>query len=156
MMCTSTEFPAVPGTYVLWFSIPDTLTVEAGCLGAVTLPAGPLAYVGSARGPGGLRARLRRHLRPDKPRHWHIDYVTVVVPVVAIWFSTAAERLECVWAQRLIRQPGVTVPAAGFGASDCGCVAHLLAVPAAQLRLLWDGLDQPHVVSDDLAFNFSA
>jgi len=32
-------------------------------------------YIGSAFGPGGVRARMLRHLRADKPKHWHIDYL---------------------------------------------------------------------------------
>ncbi len=156
-MCNlqTVEFPAAAGTYVLWFSLPDALTIQAGRLGGVTLPAGVVAYVGSARGPGGLRARLRRHLRADKPLHWHIDYLTVVVPVAAIWFSTAAERLECAWAQCIAAQPGVTIPAMRFGASDCTCGAHLFTVPTAQLRSVWDGLDHPHTVAHDPVFSFS-
>ncbi len=36
-----------------------------------------LIYVGSAMGPGGLRARIRRHLtRSGKKQYWHIDYLT--------------------------------------------------------------------------------
>ncbi|MEB3764646.1 MAG: GIY-YIG nuclease family protein [Desulfurococcales archaeon] len=36
-----------------------------------------LIYVGSAMGPGGLRARIRRHLtRSGKKLYWHIDYLT--------------------------------------------------------------------------------
>ena len=40
------------------------------------LAPGCYVYAGSARGPGGIRARVRRHLRPDKTPHWHIDQVT--------------------------------------------------------------------------------
>ncbi len=36
-----------------------------------------LVYVGSAMGPGGLLARLKRHLsRSGKKLYWHIDYLT--------------------------------------------------------------------------------
>ena len=43
------------------------------------LAAGWHIYVGSANGPGGMRARIGRHLRTDKTIHWHIDRLTVAV-----------------------------------------------------------------------------
>jgi Uri superfamily endonuclease len=100
-------------------------------LGKVTLTAGQYAYVGSAHGPGGLRARVGRHLRVQKPRHWHIDYLTAEVPVQHVFALASAERLECTWVARLLGLNGADVPAPGFGSSDCrrGCPAHLLRLP---------------------------
>ncbi len=106
------EFPSLPGTYVLWVHVDQPLTLAVGRLGTVTLPAGTYAYVGSAHGPGGLRARLHRHLRAEKPLHWHIDYLTTAAPVVAIGLRVSPEPLECVWARELIARG--TVPGAAF------------------------------------------
>jgi Uri superfamily endonuclease len=135
--------PGAPGTYVLWLPVGESVSVEVGKLGTITLPRGIYAYVGSAHGPGGLRARLRRHLRPDKPIHWHIDAVTALVPVQAIWFELSPERLECRWARALAALPGVMAPYSGFGSSDCRCRSHFFAVPAASMRLAWEVLGQP-------------
>ena len=65
--------------------------------GKLTLAAGQYAYVGSAHGPGGLRARVGRHLRAEKPLHWHIDYLTAALPVmhVVTVVVTDGARLEC-------------------------------------------------------------
>ena len=123
--------PRVGGTYVLLFHLADEMEIEAGRFGWVTLPAGWLAYVGSAHGPGGLRARLARHFRSEKRVHWHIDALTTRLAPVE-WCATAGdERLECVWAQALAAQPDASIPVPGFGSSDCrsGCPAHLIAFP---------------------------
>ena len=46
-----------------------------GALGRIELQAGTWLYVGSARGPGGLAARVGRHWRDGVPKHWHMDYL---------------------------------------------------------------------------------
>ncbi|GAB4572644.1 MAG: GIY-YIG nuclease family protein [Anaerolineae bacterium] len=120
--------PALPGTYALLLHARAAQTVQVGRLGVFTLGPGWLVYVGSAQGPGGLRARVGRHCRAAKAHHWHIDYVTAVVPVQAVWAVVSTERLECRWAAALSALPGAGRPIAGFGASDCGCRGHLVAV----------------------------
>jgi Uri superfamily endonuclease len=122
------QLPAVPGSYILLLYLEAPTTICAGRLGALPLPAGWYAYTGSALGPGGLRARVGRHLRADKKRHWHIDALTAAAPVMAVWAVPSPQRLECLWAEALRTLPGVTIPAVGFGASDCGCPAHLLHI----------------------------
>jgi len=98
----------------------------------VTLAAGLYVYVGSAHGPGGLRARVGRHLRREKPHHWHVDHLTAVLPVVHVVVSDSAAALECAWAQRLSALGGASVPVLGFGSSDCRnrCPAHLIRLPS--------------------------
>lgn len=153
-MCTrdDVDVPAVPSTYVLWLQIAEPVSVQVGKLGTITIPRGTYAYVGSAHGPGGLRARLRRHLRPDKPIHWHIDAVTVLVLVNAIWYEPSPERLECLWARTLGTLPGVTAPFPGFGSSDCRCKSHLFLVPAASMRQVWEALGQPVIMEKTNGF----
>ncbi|MCO6452563.1 MAG: GIY-YIG nuclease family protein [Caldilineales bacterium] len=121
------------GTYLLRFEIHRAERIYVGRLGAFDLNPGIYVYAGSALGSGGLRARLSRHLRADKEPHWHIDALTNCC-TPEIWLVDASDqRLECRWVQTLLAQPGVRVPIAGFGSSDCrqGCPAHLLALPAA-------------------------
>ena len=127
-------FPSLPGTYALILTLAAPAQLTIGKLGVFDLPAGEYVYMGSARGPGGLRARLRHHLRPAQRPHWHIDYlrtravVSGGVYVVQEEVSAESMPLECAWSQALLALPGASVPVAGFGASDCrcGCEAHLV------------------------------
>ncbi len=137
------SLPPKPGTYLLILHLETPARFPVGRLGHAQLEAGLYAYVGSARGPGGLRARIQRHLRRDKRPHWHIDALTMRAPIVAVWWVEAHERLECVWAQTLAALPGVAVPMVGFGASDCSCCTHLFSVPLAQVEAAWEALGQP-------------
>jgi Uri superfamily endonuclease len=149
-----TDWPVAAGVYVLLFELPAALTVTAGRLGPITLTPGRYAYVGSARGPAGLRGRLARHLRRQKRLHWHIDYLTQCAPVRAVYWQVAAEPLECRWAQALQRLPGATLAAVGFGSSDCraGCRSHLIRLPdgfdGETLPALLSALSAPGECSD--------
>lgn len=126
------DLPAAPGTYALIFTLPDPLIITAGSRGEVALPPGHLIYVGSAFGPGGLHARVARHLRADKRPHWHIDALTTVSQPVGVWYVDSSTRLECAWSAALAAIPGVDrIP--GFGASDCRCHTHLYALPTPLL-----------------------
>ena len=60
--------PVIPGAYGLVIRLPAEFNGRVGALGSVTLSPGTYLYLGSAYGPGGLAARLRRHLRRDKRR----------------------------------------------------------------------------------------
>jgi len=139
--------PVSAGTYALWFWLTAPLTLSVGRLGQVGLEPGLVVYVGSARGPGGLRARVGRHLRADGRLHWHIDALTAQVPATAVWYTQGAQRLECRWAAQLLTVPEATLPVTGFGASDCSCPAHLLTLPVRALSAAWHVLDRPAVLT---------
>ncbi|MDF1514549.1 MAG: GIY-YIG nuclease family protein [Anaerolineae bacterium] len=81
-------------------------------------------YVGSAWGPGGLTARLQRHLRGSQNTRWHIDYLRRITVPTAAWIAPYT-RQECAWAQALHDHPHASVPVPRFGASDCRCPSHL-------------------------------
>ena len=135
--------PASPGTYVLVMTLAQPHQITVGRLGLVNLPSGNLLYVGSAHGPGGLRARVSRHLRSDKRPHWHIDALTAVAPANSVWWSAQETRLECVWSRELAILPDVTMPVPGFGSSDCACRTHLYHVPSHALKAAWQCLGEP-------------
>ncbi|BES82251.1 hypothetical protein PABY_18180 [Pyrodictium abyssi] len=64
------------GVYVLVFVLQEGYRGLVGRRLEARLGPGAYAYVGSAWGPGGLRARLCRHLYGRRGRmHWHIDYL---------------------------------------------------------------------------------
>ena len=120
------ELESEPGTYVLWLRLDRDTRVRVGRLGVLPFAAGTYAYVGSALGPGGVRARLGRHFTRHKSRRWHIDYLRSVSRVAGAWVSYGTRRCEHHWAVALSEIPGAQLPAAGFGASDCGCRTHLI------------------------------
>lgn len=99
--------------------------IDVGRLGQFLFPAGWYGYSGSARGSGGLRARLARHQRASKRLHWHVDYVLAHGVLQAAWWLECPIRLECAWAAAVQQLPGVQVIAPRFGSSDCHCRAHL-------------------------------
>lgn len=113
------------GTYALLLRADEGREIEVGALGPMRLHPGTYVYVGSAFGPGGLRARVERHVRGDGALHWHVDYLRAATTLDAVWYTHDTDRRECVWATVLRSLPRAAVPCEGFGASDCNCPAHL-------------------------------
>lgn len=119
------ELPPLPGTYALLFAAPRPVRRRIGKLGTLEAPAGYALYIGSARGPGGLAARVSRHRRASGARRWHIDYLRGAAKVAEVWFATGSAGGECGWAAAAASLRGACVPLTGFGSSDCRCRAHL-------------------------------
>ncbi len=118
--------PAGKGSYALLLHLAEPAWIEVGQLGRWPFAAGHYLYLGSALGPGGLAARLRRHLSPVERPFWHIDYLRRQAVVTAVWVQQGPARLECTWATLAAQWPDVTIPVPRFGASDCRCAAHLV------------------------------
>lgn len=121
--------PPEPGAYVLILQARGRARAAIGRLGTLRLEPGYYAYVGSALGPGGLRARLGRHLAPVRRRHWHIDHLRAHCPVAELWLTISPERLEDRWAGHLAGLPGAREAMPGFGASDRPGASHLIHFP---------------------------
>lgn len=115
------------GTYILILRSTKEQTVQVGALGAMTVTPGVYAYVGSAFGPGGVRARVQRHAESGGASHWHVDYLRSVTKLDEVWYTHDSERRECLWASVFRDLSGASIPLTGFGASDCDCTAHLIA-----------------------------
>jgi Uri superfamily endonuclease len=113
-----------PGTHVLVLRSNAAARVRVGRWGILRVLPGAYLYVGSAFGPGGVAARVSRHCRIDKPKHWHIDYLRERAVLTSAWFSHASERLEHRWAAALDACDELQA-IAGFGCSDCQCASHL-------------------------------
>ncbi len=124
------EMQPKPGTYVLILECPAPVEIDAGGLGSLLLEPGWYAYVGSAFGPGGVRARCLRHWRGARP-HWHIDYLRPLCVLHEIWYTQDAHRREHQWAELMRHARGASIPFLGFGASDCVCPSHLFQAPRA-------------------------
>ena len=118
------ELKSNPGTYALILKCNSNVRVQVGRLGEIDLRPGYYIYIGSAFGPGGVRGRVSRHFRREKPRHWHIDYLHEHASPIGVWYSYEVEHLEHFWAQAL-SNANVFSPIQGFGCSDCKCFSHL-------------------------------
>jgi len=126
-VAVSSALPSEGGVYALEFDLTEEISICAGHLGVLQLGPGRLRYYGSARGPGGLKARIRRHLHVEGRRpHWHIDALSAAVPVARVMITSTGT--ECDLVQRELKTGLWVVAAPGFGSSDCRrCPAHLLA-----------------------------
>lgn len=116
-----------PGTYALVVRIMEPATISIGKLGAQQFPPDYYVYLGSALGPGGLRARVSRHLHQNESSklHWHIDYLLRKSALMEIWWTVGDNRQECSWS-KILGKAGMVYPL-GFGSSDCTCDGHLVA-----------------------------
>jgi histidyl-tRNA synthetase len=124
---SAAEAPSADGAYVLLLELAAPLEATAGRR-AATLSPGRYLYCGSAAGPGGLAARIGRHMRRGKRRHWHVDQLTEAGVVLGAWSAPGAS--ECGLVAALAHLP---VPLDGFGSTDCRrCRSHLLFWPQAE------------------------
>ena len=112
------ELPETKGTYILLVRLNQAKRLEIGRLGAFDLVPGFYAYVGSAHGAGGLRARIQHHLESTAERHWHIDYLLRWAVPVEVWYAIADRKLEQDWAEFLEQSPMFRAPIPRFGSSD--------------------------------------
>ena len=115
----------VTGTYALILESGAARAVLVGRLGRLSLAPGWYVYVGSAFGPGGLRARCAHHLRIAAKPHWHIDYLRTATQVREIWYTHDPHPREHQWAEQILCARGAMTPFPGFGATDCRCLSHL-------------------------------
>ena len=116
---------ARPGTYALVMACSSDQRIEVGKLGPLHLQSGFYVYVGSAFGPGGLKARIAHHVKISERPHWHIDYLRPAMDLTEIWFTYDSRHREHQWAGVLANFGHTTTPISGFGASDCHCISHL-------------------------------
>ncbi|MCH7712870.1 MAG: GIY-YIG nuclease family protein [Chloroflexi bacterium] len=121
------------GGYVLLLHLEHAERIQVGRLGAFDFPPAHYLYFGSAL--GGLASRIQRHQSTQKRLHWHIDYLTATARVEQAWWAAGRERWECLWAQTALEVPGISLPAAGFGSSDCRCPSHLVQAPSFRAAL---------------------
>ena len=113
-----------PGTYALVLRCDASTSVQIGRWGMMRIRPGYYIYVGSAFGPGGVLARVSRHCRKAKTKHWHIDYLREFATLTSVWYSQTPSRLEHRWAEALGNWRE-TESVKGFGCSDCRCESHL-------------------------------
>jgi len=122
------------GAYALLIQLDAPLPVQAGRNAAI-LPPGHYIYCGSAKGTGGLAARVARHMRREKLAHWHVDQLTRAGKTLGAWAVPGGD--ECALNAELSAFP---MPLKGFGSSDCPrCESHLRLWPeGAALPSSWE------------------
>jgi len=132
------------GTYILIIELNDEEKIVVGSLGEITFGRGIYAYVGSAMGPGGIVGRVLRHLRRNKKKFWHIDYLLDKARIIRIIVFKSEERLECKIAEEMRRYGLKYIPR--FGSSDCRCPSHLFKLRSIDdFLLLLKDLDIDYV-----------
>ncbi len=123
----SENFPGEKGSYCLIFYMKESKKITVGKFGTFFFNSGFYYYFGSAKGSGGLRARINRHISLEKKNFWHIDFLRPHMVFLAAVITTDKHK-ECTWCQEIEKKFSLFVPVKGFGASDClaSCTAHLL------------------------------
>lgn len=118
------SLPVEPGAYLLLIRLSEPTSLPRRFNNQFLLE-GSYGYAGSAYGPGGIRARCRRHLRRPSKRRWHIDWLTSkAADVQAIPFPGGS---ECSLITDLVGRARAWFPIKGFGSTDCRrCGAHLV------------------------------
>jgi Uri superfamily endonuclease len=112
------------GIYQLLIRLPESTHIQIGKRGRFRFPKGYYVYTGSAK--NGLQGRVRRHLRKEKKRFWHIDYLLDHASVTAVHYFTNARKDECSLSLKTLAMPGAQVIVPKFGSSDCACPSHLV------------------------------
>lgn len=120
------------GTYTLIILVPSERWIEVGRVGFHKFLRGYYAYTGSAfgRGAQSLNGRIQRHLRKDKKKRWHIDFLlseedTAIIALVA---AQTDKKMECEINNYMRDNLHAEILVPKFGSSDCkeGCKSHLL------------------------------
>ena len=113
------------GIYVLIVQVGENINVDVGALSKTAFTKGLYAYVGSAQ--TNLEQRIKRHLRKEKSKFWHIDYLLddPAAKIVKVFFKKAGKDEECNTAKVIGER---SEPVTGFGCSDCNCKSHLFHI----------------------------
>ena len=124
------ELGAERGAYLLLIELSCPVRLRSRLIERRLLAPGHYIYAGSAWGSGGIKPRVKRHLKLRKHRHWHIDDVSEVADVIHP--IAVPGGYECDLVQLLLATGQFSVPVKGFGSSDCSrCDSHFLAVGQA-------------------------
>ena len=127
------------GIYTLVIYLSGEAHLAVGKLNSRRFPKGNYTYTGSALGKGqaSLENRVSRHLRREKQKRWHIDFLLAhdKATVTAVVCGQTNREAECQMNQYIMSQGKAEIPVMGFGASDCKkhCGSHLLYFGDAEI-----------------------
>ena len=123
--------PSRAGWYTLVLRVLKPVAVEAKTLRTI-VGEGLYVYVGSAGGPGGLRARVYRHFRRRKRVRWHIDRLTssLNTVILAVAYCEGGYGVEVESKTALCLAGMGYKPLPGFGSTnDPVAPSHLFKAP---------------------------
>jgi len=115
------------GTYALKIHCLQNKSISVGRLGILNLEIAYYIYVGSAFGPGGVKARVSHHFNKKARQHWHIDYITNVCDIESVWYTYDPAKREHFWVETVANLENSQAPFPGFGASDHRGNSHLFS-----------------------------
>ena len=107
------------GLYLLLIRVDSNIQVRVR--GApYNLQPGYYLYIGSGGGPGGVNARIRRHLVKKKSIHWHIDQITTNTDahIIKAWICNNSWGLYMESRVALCLEKHLDPGPPGFGSSD--------------------------------------
>jgi len=134
----------VKGIYVFIFRVLNDLNISIGSLGRVYIPQGLYGYIGSARGFGGIKARVLHHIKKNKKRlWWHIDYLTTMPDVTPLYivFAETSKDIEHFLAQQMNSAYCWNGYIKGFGSSDKDSYTHLYLCKCNEERCIREVVD---------------
>jgi Uri superfamily endonuclease len=113
------------GTYSLILILKNDQYIEIGKIGNYLFKKGYYVYNGSALGGMG---RVRYHLKQNKTKRWHIDYLLEYAKILEIIISKDIKNHEHDISKILAGVNDAENPVVGFGSSDCKeeCPSHLI------------------------------
>ncbi len=119
------ERVSMKGAYCLLINCGRSQSIQIGKLGVIDFARGFYMYVGSAL--NGIGRRLLRHLRNEKNKFWHIDYLLTnrYVNIEQVYYIESDKKIECQIAEKV---GTMAESVEGFGSSDCRCRSHLFFV----------------------------
>lgn len=113
------------GVYSLLLMLEKDQHIQIGKIGLFLFERGYYVYNGSALGGFG---RVKYHLKKDKVKRWHIDYLLDKSKIIKIILSETETNYEHEISKKLAEGKVAKIPVLGFGASDCNkcCPSHLI------------------------------
>ncbi|MEM2934840.1 MAG: GIY-YIG nuclease family protein [Candidatus Thermoplasmatota archaeon] len=106
------------GCYILIIEIEKDKKIKIGKKEAY-FKKGYYAYIGSAM--NSIEKRIERHLRKEKRKRWHIDYLLEEGKIKKIFYKESKFKEECDIAKKFDSFEAIPE----FGSSDCKCKSHL-------------------------------
>ena len=119
------RFKSDRGNYLIVGELKKDRKILVGKLGIINFKKGYYIYVGRAM--ENLTKRIGRHLRKNKKKRWHIDYLVDYLEDLKAIPIRSERNFECEISQDLEKINFSSIKK--FGSSDCLCESHLYYSP---------------------------